>query len=123
MGELKLHGEELLLHMEAVEKYCNGVGAEWFPSWLRWAVGALHPTMILPSKIHDLRYEYGGSFWSKIRADVEFFANCVKSAWAKYGLDQLRLYVVLAQSAWYFVILLAGGWTAWNFNGKNDDAL
>lgn len=111
----KLSGVELLV-MEMVDKYCNGIGAEWLPGWLRWIISTLNPSCTPSSYIHDLRYVIGGTLWDRIKADWEFFRNNCQMAVYRYRWFDRRRYLVFAVALLYLVILLIFGGTAFNYN-------
>lgn len=72
---LKLSGYWLLRDAERAARECNGIGAEWFPAWLRWMIGKLCPDLEVVADIHDLRYYIGGTEADRRNADAEFLAN------------------------------------------------
>ena len=41
-----LRGAYLLADLGRAQLYCNGIGAAWFPPWLRWAICTLHPSLV-----------------------------------------------------------------------------
>ncbi len=70
-----LSGWWLLRDVERAARCCNGIGAEWFPSWLRSMVDTVCPHLVIVAYIHDIRYEIGGDDAARQRADAEFLAN------------------------------------------------
>lgn len=82
---LKLSGWWLFRDVDRAIISCNGIGAAWFPAWLRWVVSTLFPSLIIVADIHDIRYEIGGDAETRRKADAEFLANGYVVAEAKYG--------------------------------------
>lgn len=70
-----LEGRELLKDCDAVQKYCNGIGADWMPAWLRRITTCLFPSLVIAADIHDIRYGQGGTHEDRVRADAEFLVN------------------------------------------------
>ena len=106
-----------LLNDETV-KYINGIGAAWFPSWLRGAVTALHPILSVASVPHDVRYELGGGRSDRLRADWEWLINSWKCAAHVYRPWHLRFWLVGLQGTWFFVLLRIFGAAAFNYHRK-----
>lgn len=79
-----LSGAELLSDPAAVQRDCNGIGPEWFPCWMRWAITALCPSLVLAADIHDRRYSIGGDRNARLQADAEFLGNIVVIADRRY---------------------------------------
>lgn len=82
---MKLSGWWLFRNGERASAACNGIGADWFPAWLRWLVSTLFPSLIIVADIHDIRYEIGGDAETRRKADAEFLANGYIVAEAQYG--------------------------------------
>ena len=85
---LGLSGWWLLRNVERAAKCCNGIGAEWFPAWLRKMVDTVCPHLVVVAYIHDVRYEIGGDEAARRTADAEFLANgytVVEDAYAWYN--------------------------------------
>lgn len=99
-------------------QYINGIGASWFPAWLRRAVTALHPVLSVASAPHDVRYELGGSCWDRLLADLEWLTNSWKCAWKAYPAWRLSFWLVGFQGTWFFVLLRIGGAAAFNYHKK-----
>ena len=83
--KLKLSGWWLLRNGERASKACNGIGADWFPAWLRWIVNTAFPELVIIADIHDIRYDMGGTPADRRKADAEFLANGYIVAEAMYG--------------------------------------
>lgn len=81
---LGLFDAELLSDTDIVARECNGIGAAWFPAWLRWMISFLCPSLVLAADIHDIQYYYGGDDIDRRKADVMFLANIVIIAESKY---------------------------------------
>lgn len=87
--KLKLSGWWLFRDGERAAKSCNGIGAEWFPGWLRWIINTLFPHLVIVADIHDIRYEQGGDLYARRKADAEFLANGYVVAEDVYGKNPL----------------------------------
>lgn len=73
--KIGLSGWWLLQDAERAAKVCNGIGAEWFPAWLRGLIDNVCPHLVIVADIHDVRYEIGGNDAARRRADAEFLSN------------------------------------------------
>lgn len=115
---LKLSGWWLLRDADRAARICNGIGAAWFPWWLRRLLGWCFPRLVLAADIHDLRYELGGSEGERRAADAEFLANGYTIAEAFYPgwRFPLRLAAQWVVRRMYHALRLAGR-SAWNENG------
>lgn len=82
---LGLSGHWLLRDVDRAQKSCNGIGAEWFPAWLRWIINTLFPALVIVADIHDIRYAIGGNAETRRKADTEFLANGYIVAEEIYG--------------------------------------
>lgn len=109
-----LSGAELLDDMEAVERDCNGIGAAWFPWWLRFVISVLCPSLVIVADIHDRRYSIGGDDLDRQFADLEFEANGEVIAAYKYAAWNPLRYVVKNRARAMYVALFVGG--SWAFN-------
>ena len=113
--ELNLSGAALLEDTERAQQVCNGIGAEWMPSWLRWLIGFLFPTLVLAADIHDIRYHLGGSELDRKNADDEMLINGYKLAEARYGwYNPLRYWVKHKMRKFHKILRDFGIW-AWNY--------
>ena len=121
-NELNLSGAALLEDTERAQQVCNGIGAEWMPSWLRWLIGFLFPTLVLAADIHDIRYYLGGSELDRKNADDEMLINGVVLARNRYGKFDPRRYVVVFVMLQFYFKLRDFGSFAWNGRGENDGA-
>lgn len=65
---------------EEIQKYCNGIGAEFFPKFLRKWLTELFFIFETSACIHDVEYAIGGSYWTFTIANIRFIANGVKAA-------------------------------------------
>lgn len=111
--KLGLSGAELLLNEDALEE-CNGIGADWFPSWLRWLITSALPFLEVIADIHDMRYYIGGCIKDRKFADKEFEENGEKVA-LQYGAINPMRYLVRKAVKLMYAILVIGGWTAFNY--------
>lgn len=59
--ELKLKGYELFCSLpdETLQKYCNGIGAEWMPAASRALLDKRFPVIKIAAMIHDIRFNFG----------------------------------------------------------------
>ena len=121
-NELNLSGAELLEDRERAVKVCNGIGAEWMPSWLRWLIGFLFPTLVLAADIHDIRYHLGGSELDRKNADDEMLINGILLARNRYGKFDPRRYVVVFVMLQFYFKLRDFGSFAWNGRSGDDGA-
>lgn len=114
--ELRLEGSDLLelYTNEQLQEICNGIGPEFFPSRLRAAVSALHPTLEPAAFLHDIKYERSDGSWSGFTsANSEFLRNGIRLADASFGWYNPRRYLVRADARRFHGLLTAGGWIAW----------
>ena len=121
-NELNLSGAALLEDMERAQQVCNGIGAEWMPSWLRWLIGFLFPTLVLAADIHDIRYYLGGSELDRKNADDEMLINGILLARNRYGKFDPRRYVVVFVMLQFYFKLRDFGSFAWNGRSGDDGA-
>lgn len=110
-----LSGAELLDDTEAVRRDCNGIGAEWFPAWLRWTISLLCPSLVVVADIHDRRYSIGGTEEDRQDADREFEQNGERIATYRYGRWNPLRYVVRNRARAMYAALVVGGRTAFNY--------
>lgn len=114
--KLKLSGWWLLRDGERAAKSCNGIGAEWFPSWLRWIINTIFPHLVIIADIHDIRYEIGGDLYSRRKADTEFLANGYTVAEEIYGkFPPVRFLAELTVRLLYRSLRI-GGRLAWELD-------
>lgn len=84
-----LSGRELLDDTVAVQCDCNGIGAAWMPSVVRWGIGLICPSLVIVADIHDRRYSIGGTEEDRRAADAEFEANGQLIASWRYPKDTI----------------------------------
>lgn len=108
--EYGLSGAELLRDTEAVQKQCNGVGADWMPDSLTVICTKMVPVMEVPAAIHDRRYSTGGD---RLNADTEFLANVLKVNEAMYSWWHPLRYINRKRADRYYTYLRAFGGRAW----------
>ena len=108
----KLSGSHLLENRVRVMRVCNGIGAWWFPGWLRWLIGIIAPELVIVADIHDLRLEKGGRWYKRWIDDFEFFTNGVRMA-AYYRNPHVAL-----QAFRCWICLVFGSWTAFHYRRK-----
>ena len=114
--KLKLSGWWLLRNGERAAKACNGIGADWFPGWLRWIINTLFPHLVIIADIHDIRYEIGGDLYSRRKADTEFLANGYTVAEEIYGkFPPVRFLAELTVRLLYRSLRI-GGRLAWELD-------
>ena len=113
--KLKLSGWWLLRDGERAAKSCNGIGAKWFPGWLRWIINTLFPHLVIIADIHDIRYKIGGDLYSRRKADTEFLANGYTVAEEIYGkFPPVRFGAELVVRMMYRALRI-GGRLAWEY--------
>ena len=112
-----LEDAERLARYHYTRKVCNGIGADWFPAWLRKFVGALAPFLEPAAWIHDLDYEAGGGWRERWIADRRFLMNGFRAARADYAWDQLRRYTTAATALRFWLLLRFFGAPAFNWKG------
>lgn len=116
--KLGLSGHWLLRNIDRAQKSCNGIGAEWFPAWLRWIVNTAFPELVIIADIHDIRYDMGGTPADRRKADAEFLANGYVVAEAMYGrLFPVRRAAELTVRLMYRALRVAGR-LAWDEKGN-----
>ena len=118
-----LDGANRLARYEYTRKVCNGIGAEWFPGWLRWLVGVLAPALEPTAWIHDLDYEAGGGVIERWMADWDFLRNGLRAARATYAWDQLRRYTTIGAVLRFWLLLRLGGAAAFNWHRELAEGL
>ena len=112
---LGLSGHWLLRNIDRAQKSCNGIGADWFPAWLRWVINICFPEMVIIADIHDVRYAIGGDLYARRMADTEFLANGYNIAEEKYGkIPPVRYAAELVVRLMYRALRI-GGRLAWEF--------
>ena len=114
----KLDGAERLANYEYTRRVCNGIGAEWFPEWLRDFVGKLTPALEPTAWIHDLDYEAGGGWRERRSADWRFLRNGFRAACSEYAWDQLRRYATMATALRFWVLLRLFGAAAFEWRRR-----
>lgn len=113
--KLKLSGWWLFRDGERAAKSCNGIGADWFPGWLRWIVNTMFPELVIIADIHDIRYELGGTPADRRKADAEFLANGYVVAEDVYGKNPLvRRFAEIIVRMMYRSLRIAGR-LAWEY--------
>lgn len=112
---LGLSGAELLEDTEAVQRSCNGIGADWMPGWARDVATAVSPSLVIVADIHDIRYSRGGTEADRAFADEEFLQNGLRIA-ARFGWYDPRRYIVRRHARRYHDLLQRFGRWAFNYN-------
>lgn len=115
-----LSGAELLDDVEAVKRDCNGIGAAWFPAWLRGTISLICPSLIVVADIHDRRYTIGGTEEDRQDADREFERNGERMAEYCYARWNPLRSVVRNRARAMYAALVVGGKTAFNYHEVND---
>lgn len=95
-----LWGMDLVaMNIPRAQRVCNGIGADWFPPWLRWLVGVICPLLIVISLPHDIEYQHGGGIRDRWRADWHFLRNGLRVAWyhrsRKAAYQAVALWIML----------------------------
>ena len=86
--EYNLEGREILDKYtdEELAALFNGIGPEAFPSWLRTALDALHPSLAPVAMIHDVEWsESDGKEETFAASNARFRRNGCKVASASFG--------------------------------------
>lgn len=117
--KLNLCGSMLLADTETAARECNGIGADWFPAWLRWLATILFPHLDLAAKIHDMEYYYGGTEADRSAADARFLANGYLLAEHYYRWFPPLKWVAEWITRKMFRILRLFGRSAWNEKVSN----
>lgn len=110
---LNLYGAKYLLNPNA-PKWCNGIGAQWMWAVLRDLVSDINPAFIIPSAIHDVLYEIGGTDDDRKKADDEWLENCLIVTNDRYGWYNPFRYHYRKQARKYHALLRISGGLAWN---------
>lgn len=119
--KLNLAGWQFLTDEFTAARECNGIGAEWFPAWLRWLVTILFPFLALAADIHDMEYYYGGTEEQRRAADARFLANGYILAEHYYRwIPPLKWAAEWTARKMYRILRLFGE-TAWNDNLSNTE--
>lgn len=116
--KLNLSGIGCLLRPNAPE-VCNGIGAQWMWGVLRDFISDINPAFIIPSAIHDMRYEDGGNEDDREKADREWLANCLIVTDNRYGWYNPLRYFVRRKAKRFHALLRISGGLAWK-GGAND---
>ena len=98
------------------QRVCNGIGAGWFPDWLRWLVGVICPLLIVISLPHDIEYQQGGGIRARWVADWHFLTNGLRVAW--YHRSRKAAY----QAIVLWIMLRLFGAAAFNWKHKRKGA-
>lgn len=110
--ELELEGREMLnLPDETIIASANGIGCASMPDALRNALDALHPSLILPSVIHDLQWEFSDGSHEQFHSSNEAFGrNGKKMADYNHVWYSPARYIVRHKSTQFRRILEMFGW-------------
>lgn len=115
---LDLRGWQYLTDYDMVRRCCNGIGAAWFPWWLRGMISFFCPDLLIAADIHDIQYEIGGSESDRVFADAAFLTNvellALQHWWLRRWLDR-RLGLKM------YRLLRLGGGLAWHYTGDQED--
>ena len=96
--EYGLEGREILDKYtdEELAALLNGIGPEAFPSWLRTALDALHPSLAPVAMIHDVEWsESDGRRETFEASNARFRRNGCKVASASFGWWRPHRYKVM----------------------------
>ena len=114
--DCELEGREILAKYtdEDLAAIFNGIGPEAFPSWLRTALDALHPSLAPVALIHDVEWsESDGTKESFTASNKRFKRNGSKVAKAEYAWYNPRRYAVMNSARRFGNICQTFGWAAW----------
>ncbi len=114
--ELQLENHEIICkyNMQELCSIYNGIGPDAFPSWLRDAISALHPSLAVVAFIHDVEWhESDGSKEKFAESNARFKRNGYKVAKENFGWYNPRRYIVMNQACRFGNICQHFGWNAW----------
>lgn len=129
----KLVGWEMYCNApdELIERVCNGIGPEWFPSAIRTLLDKMHPSLRIVADIHDMWYYYGDGTEKDFKAaNRAFDENGDIIAKDKFAWYNPRRYLVQMEAAHFAKMCDIGGKFAYyaaianrkNDNGEEDAA-
>lgn len=113
--DLGLEAREILAKYtdEELATIFNGIGPESFPSWLRSALDALHPSLAPVALIHDVEWsESDGKKETFSESNDRFRRNGCKVASATFGWWRPRRYLVMWDAVKFARICQQFGWGA-----------
>lgn len=113
--DCELEGREILAKYtdEDLAAIFNGIGPEAFPSWLRAALDALHPSLAPVALIHDAEWsESDGRRETFAESNARFRRNGCKVATASFGWWRPRRYIVVWDAVKFARICQRFGWSA-----------
>jgi hypothetical protein len=117
--KLNLAGWRVLQNEALADRECNGIGADWFPFWLRWLVSFVCPFLVLAADIHDMEYYYGGTENDRRAADARFLANgYILAEYHFRWIPPLKWLAEWLTRRMYRILRLFGE-TAWHENLSN----
>lgn len=114
--DCELEGREILAKYtdEDLAAIFNGIGPEAFPSWLRAALDALHPSLAPVALIHDAEWTLSdGTKESFTASNKRFKRNGSKVAKAEFAWYNPRRYAVMNSARRFGNICQTFGWAAW----------
>ncbi len=82
------------------------------PRWMRGAISALTPSLVIVADIHDLQYDLGGDAIDRLQDDADFLTNGYRMARYRYGRFDPRRILTRAMTLWYWRRLRRYGWSA-----------
>ena len=95
-------------------KIYNGIGPESFPSWLRAALDAVHPSLAPVAFIHDVEWsESDGTSVGFEQSNARFRRNGIKVATEAFSWWRPRRYKVMWDAVKFARICQRFGWSAW----------
>lgn len=95
-------------------KIYNGIGPESFPSWLRTALDAVHPSLAPVAFIHDVEWsESDGTSVGFEQSNARFRRNGIRVATEAFGWWRPRRYKVMWDAVKFARICQRFGWSAW----------
>ena len=101
-------------NMQELCSIYNGIGPDAFPSWLRDAISALHPTLAVVALIHDVEWHESDQSQEKFdESNARFKQNGYIVAKAEYAWYDPRRYIVMNQARRFGNICQKFGWKAW----------
>ena len=101
------------LSCEEIRSYSNGIGAEFFPKFLRKWLTELFFIFEATACVHDIEYAIGGSYWTFTIANIRFAVNGIKAALRMQSI-KFACYAVL-----FGILCQIFGYKAFNNKGSS----
>lgn len=105
---------------EQMAEVYNGVGPDRFSWRFRNFLSELNRTILPAVLIHDLDYDFGGTWADFYAANRRLGRNARKCVRAKYSRKSLKYWVYLAKIALFVILCNKRGKPGWNFRGTDN---